>query len=261
VTYPYSTPTNPGSTGHGLSWKLVRVVRLIPERLGAVVVDQFGKGMEVRYDLMPAKGMLPAANENWIVEHKYGRWVLAAICTGGDIGVTTDDVGGLSDAFDEVAVTTTALDARLDKNEAPGKHLWGNGSVITMNENTSLAITSGIVPVRTAGIATATGGQFKFNRAGRWALNVRVTGNATVFGGGTTVVQFGTPNPATDDGGAIAATCYTYTSLAAMQVVWTGWVDAAQAAQAFTVTVNWSSTDVGTLSVGWRVGLEYLGPF
>lgn len=259
----YSVPTNPGSTGHGLSWKYVRVRQLFPDRRTALVVDQFGKGMEISYMIMGAKGLRPDPGEDWVVEHRYGRWVFSAILTGPD-GVAVEQIDGLSDVLDETSDSITALDARLDKNEVGAKHLWTNVAP-TVSIPANLAATIGsFTQVTNAGIATFTGGVLKLNRQGRWSLNLQVEGGPVVDGLLIADLQFGTPSPATPANGALSRSALGLAAFGyvATGVTWTGWVTQTQADTGFAGLITWvPTTGTDPLAATWMLGLEYLGPF
>lgn len=266
----YSMPTNAGSTGHGLSWKYVRVRQLFPDRRTALVVDQFGKGMEISYLLMGAKGLRPDPGEDWVIEHKFGRWVFAAILTGPD-GVAVEQVDGLTDALgdldDSVSTLATEVDTRLDKHEAPGKHLWRHhataATTINLPAGGNLTLINPFA-VNTAGIATFVGTAIKFNRAGRWAINLNVEGGIPVDGTLLAEFSFGTPSPVTADGGFLDATTYgsAIYGYCALNLGWTGWVTPAQAAVSFHANLFWAPITGSTaLQVFWAMSMEYLGPF
>lgn len=271
----YMTPTNPGSTGYGLSWKFVRVSQLFPEQRIALVVDQFGKGMEISYAIMSGKGLRPDPGEDWVIEHKFGRWIFSAILTGGGNGVTVDTVDGLPDALGDIgdsidghSTALTALDARADLNEAPGKHLWRQNS----NATTTVSVTAGATPltltspyaVSDAGIATFSSTTIKLNRAGRWGVSLRVKGAPTANGTMVTELAFGTPSFATADGGTLNTSAYgtAVSAYCASTLPWTGWASTAQAAVTVNAKVYWTpDTGSSTLPILWTLGLEYLGPF
>jgi hypothetical protein len=106
MSHPVSQPVYPGAPAHQLPFKPVTVVR-VDERV-ALVRDAYGKFMELRSDIMRAKGNLPAVGEQWIIDQQYGIWVFGAIFTGTIKGVEIppENVTGLPEVL-------TATDNRI----------------------------------------------------------------------------------------------------------------------------------------------------
>lgn len=103
MSAPVSTPVYPGSSGHGAAYKEVLVQAVDYKVSKAVVIDQLGKQMQVRCDIMRAKGNVPAVGERWLVDRQYGVWTFAAIMNGGTDGVIipTASVTDLDDTLQD----------------------------------------------------------------------------------------------------------------------------------------------------------------
>lgn len=82
-----SQPVYQGSPSHGAAYKPVTVLSVDTNARVAIVQDSFGKNLSVRCDIMRAKGNLPAAGEQWIIDRQYGQWVFGAIINGATTGV------------------------------------------------------------------------------------------------------------------------------------------------------------------------------
>jgi hypothetical protein len=118
-------PVYRGAAGVQSPFKPVTVVNVNSERRMALVRDVHGLMIEVRCDIMRAKGNLPAQGEQWLIDQQYGQWTFAAILNGGTDGVVIpqDSVTGLpavltdySDRMDGIAedslTRTTSLEQR-----------------------------------------------------------------------------------------------------------------------------------------------------
>lgn len=97
-----SQPVYPGTMSHGMASKRVMVMSIDQSRAIAQCQDEFGKAVQVRCDIMRAKGNVPEPREWWVVDRQYGDWSFAAILNGGTGGVVVpqDNVPGLPEALD-----------------------------------------------------------------------------------------------------------------------------------------------------------------
>jgi microcystin-dependent protein len=104
-----SMPNGPGSASHGAAQKSVRVQTVEPSTRIATCIDNLGKTMQIRYDIMRSKGNMPEPGETWIVDRQlFNTWTFAAIITGTTDGVTVATVNGLPDAIQTINTTTAA---------------------------------------------------------------------------------------------------------------------------------------------------------
>jgi hypothetical protein len=108
MSSPVSQPVYRGAAGVQSPFKPVSVVNVNTDKLVALVRDVHGLFIEVRCDIMRAKGNLPAQGEQWLIDQQYGQWTFAAILNGGTDGVTVpqENVHGLPEII-------TAYDTRM----------------------------------------------------------------------------------------------------------------------------------------------------
>lgn len=71
----------------------VRLVQIVDAQgNSATVVDQLGKTMSLRVDVVRVSGKIPKQGERWIIDRSLGDWTFAAF-----IGEPTDIKGGGGD--------------------------------------------------------------------------------------------------------------------------------------------------------------------
>jgi hypothetical protein len=106
--HPVSQAVYPGSPSHQTAWKPVLVVNTDKDKRISLVRDNFGKMIEVRCDIMRAKGNLPAPGEQWIIDRQYGDWFFGAILNGTTRGVEIpqENVNGLPEDLAAVRAET-----------------------------------------------------------------------------------------------------------------------------------------------------------
>lgn len=107
-----SRPTLAGSESHGFAWKGVTVRSVNTDTRLALVIDDLGKRMEVRCDIIRAKGNLPEPGEQWIIDRSLGIWTFAAIINGTTRGVEVSNVTDLPEAL--LTIDNTAEQDRLN---------------------------------------------------------------------------------------------------------------------------------------------------
>lgn len=110
MTSPYSTPNTPGSNGHGFAWQPVYVRSVDLDRRIAVCTNQFGNDIQVRLDIMRAKGVIPITGEQWVIEKPFGQWMFGAIINGTTRGVEVSTVTDLPETITTInnTITTTS---------------------------------------------------------------------------------------------------------------------------------------------------------
>jgi hypothetical protein len=101
-----STPRYPGSRSHGTAYKPCTVIKTDHDKLVCIVRDNIGKFMEVRCDIMRAKGNLPEPGEVWYIDRQYDIWVFGAILNGGTRGVEVANVTDLPETLDLIHSNT-----------------------------------------------------------------------------------------------------------------------------------------------------------
>jgi hypothetical protein len=119
--YGVSQPAYRGALGHGAAYKGVTVVSVDTDKRMALARDEFGSFIEIRCDILRAKGNLPAPGEQWLIDQQYGQWTFAAIITGGTEGVIIppDNVTGLTETLtDTDNRITTVADNALTRDNA-----------------------------------------------------------------------------------------------------------------------------------------------
>lgn len=95
-----SMPNTPNGVSHGFTQKTVRVQTTDPVTRIAICIDNLGKTMQIRYDIMRSKGNMPEPGETWIVDRTlFNLWTFAAIITGNTDGVAVATVNGLPAAI------------------------------------------------------------------------------------------------------------------------------------------------------------------
>lgn len=147
MTSPVSRPVYPGTTSHGAAYKQVQVISVNPTTYHANVVDQFGKQMDVRYDIIRAKGNPPAPGETWLIDRMYGFWTFGAIMNGGLGGVVIppDNVTGLNATLDDHQTQITQqTNATTGQIATKGDILAGTGPGIVTRQPPG---SDGAVPV------------------------------------------------------------------------------------------------------------------
>lgn len=135
-----SQPVSAGTDSHGAAWKAVLVRSVDHHRRLALVTDQFGKDMEIRCDILRAKGNLPEPGEQWIIDRHYGVWIFGAIINGTTRGVEVSNVTDLpetlltidvqadNDRAAAAAATQSLQNATVGQIAAKGDILGGTGA-------------------------------------------------------------------------------------------------------------------------------------
>ena len=103
-------PTQPGTTSRGSNQTRVTVQSV--DGPIAIVTDQTGRTLQVRRDLMRAKGNPPVVGESWIIDKALGNQWTFALC----LGVST---GGVT-VLDTNLQTTVLCVVTLGSNQAVG---------------------------------------------------------------------------------------------------------------------------------------------
>jgi hypothetical protein len=111
TAFGVSQPVYRGAAGVQSPFKPVTVVSVNNDTMIALVRDVHGLFMEVRCDIMRAKGNLPVQGEQWMVDQQYGQWTFAAILNGGTTGVTVpqENVNGLPEIITDYDVRMTGI--------------------------------------------------------------------------------------------------------------------------------------------------------
>ena len=114
-------PTVPGTTSRGSSYLKVTIMSVNGPI--AVVIDQTGRQMQVRRDLMRAKGYLPQPTEQWLIDKSVNNMWYFALCLSAVNSVDTDvaalqtNVSGLQTSMAtvqaEIPPLQTAVSNRL----------------------------------------------------------------------------------------------------------------------------------------------------
>lgn len=170
-------PVSAGTDSHGFAWKPVLVKQINLDARLALCTDDFGKPMEIRCDIMAAKGNLPEPGEQWLVHRNYGIWTFGAIINGTTRGVEVSNVTDLTQTLAANATTaanaTNAVQsATLGQVQAKGDLLAGTqaGTVVKQavgsasqalvadpTSSTGLAYKDGLALVTPRTTAAATG--------------------------------------------------------------------------------------------------------
>lgn len=95
-----------GVVSRGFDHKRVRIETLDRAKGIAWCRDDFGRQVEVRIDVLRAKGGAPAVGEFWYIDRQYGGWTLA-LC----LGSVKPVVSGVRGSPEHLVSLTAALAA------------------------------------------------------------------------------------------------------------------------------------------------------
>lgn len=77
------------SGSHGPGFAVVRVETIDPDNKTCICRDSKNYAYQVRTDLLPGKGTIPAAGEHWIISKQYGDWLFSHVYADGFGGTAT----------------------------------------------------------------------------------------------------------------------------------------------------------------------------
>jgi hypothetical protein len=142
-------PVQPGTTTRGTNQTRVSVQSV--DGTIAIVTDQTGRTLQVRRDLMRAKGNPPMAGESWIIDKALGNTWTFAMCLGSSVdGVTVPDTNVQTTTICVVTLTANqSVGANTDTYGASG---WtASVDPLSMTTLSSSSGTKSFLTIPTAG--------------------------------------------------------------------------------------------------------------
>lgn len=135
-------PTIPGTTSRGSSY--LRVTIMSVDGPIAVVIDQTGRQLQVRRDLMRAKGYLPQPTEQWLIDKSVNNMWYFALClkatnsVDADVSMLQTDYTNRQNVCTATLAVTQSLSAGIDTYAANNWASVDPKSMITLSSFSSV---------------------------------------------------------------------------------------------------------------------------